>query len=214
MDRGRRLGPPARALLTFMALADGVISLELWALHHPTARVVVTGVLDVLAPVRPLAAVLVAAVALYLATRPKRAFRRLPLAWNVAEALPLYRRAARSGVAPFALMRDKRHLWAVDRRAVLAVGCRAGVALALGPAIGVAEGATRLHRDFRAGCLARGWRPAFYQVPEETADGLPGTRRVLIGSEAMVDVDRFGLHGRAMANLRHQVSRTRRLGVS
>jgi len=83
MDRGRRLGPPARALLTFMALADGVISLELWALHHPTARVVVTGVLDVLAPVRPLAAVLVAAVALYLATRPKRAFRRILVALAV-----------------------------------------------------------------------------------------------------------------------------------
>src|SRR2546430_4369301 len=243
-----RLGPAARALLTFVALADAALSLELMALHHPVARLVLTTVLAVLAPVAPLAAALMVAVSLYTATRPKRAFRRLlvvlavvalalstragnpglfaaallvvlaallagslwpeegdpaasrlgwsllggaavlgaiaglvllsphpptlphpprlaahavppafmlplslafasavaglalldrnpalPATWDPARALPLYRELARSGVAPFGLMRDKRHVWASDRRAVLAVGCRTGVALALGP---------------------------------------------------------------------------------
>src|SRR5438105_2844829 len=196
-----RMGPAARALLTFVALADAVLSLELWALHHHTAGVVVTDVLDVVAPVRPLAAV--------LDRNPA-----LPASWNLAAALPLYREAARSGVAPFALMRDKRHVWASDRSAVLAVGCRTGVALALGPSIGSPDASARLHREFRQSCLARGWRPAFYQVPEETAAEMPGTRRILVGSEAIVDVEGFCLQGRAMANLRHQVTKARRLGVS
>jgi lysylphosphatidylglycerol synthetase-like protein (DUF2156 family) len=315
----RRLGPLARALLTFVAVADGGLSLELWALRHHTARWAVRAVLDVVAPVRPLAAVALAAAALYLATRPKRAFRRILLAlaagagvlsvaagqpvlilavllvglaallagslwaeqadpgasrrgWSLlgvaglaalagaglllrqqhdkhvaplfilplalafvsgvvalalldrnpplpatrdgAEALRRYRHHARSGVAPFALMRDKRHIWTADRRSVLALGCRVGVALALGPAIGPPEGVARLHREFRGLCLARGWRPAFYQVSEETAAELPGTRQLLIGSEAVVDLDAFCLEGRAMANLRHQVTKARRLGVS
>src|SRR5207302_6479261 len=45
------------------------------------------------------------------------------------------------------------------------------------------------------------------------AAGLPRTRRLTIGSEAIVDVDRFTLQGRAMANLRHMVTKARRLGV-
>jgi lysylphosphatidylglycerol synthetase-like protein (DUF2156 family) len=314
-----RFGPLARALLTFVALADVVLSAELWALRHHTARWAVTTTLDFLAPVRPLAAVAVVVAALYLATRPKRAFRRILLALAVVAALlsvlagnraligaavligvaallasslwpeeshigagrlgwsflgiaaaatalggwlllgqhsyrhpaplfmlPLtlafaaivagvalldrnpqlptsrdalgallrYRDAAVSGVAPFALMRDKRQVWAADRGSFLAVGCRVGVALALGSAIGPPESARSLDREFRARCLARGWRPAFYQVSEETAARLTGTRRLLIGSEAMVDLDAFTLQGRPMANLRHQVTRARRLGLS
>jgi phosphatidylglycerol lysyltransferase len=315
----RRMAPAARAFLTFVALADVVLSLELWALHHPTGRLVMTAVLGVIDPVRPLAAVALASAALYLATRPKRAFRRilvvlavgagllsshaghpaliaaallvaaaallagslwpeagdpqcgrlgwsllggaaiaaglsgwlllgphrgphagpafaLPLVlafaaalaglalldrnpalratWDAGAVLPLYRRLATSTVAPFALTRDKRHVWPADRQAVLAVGCRAGVALALGPAIGPPGAADRLHQEFRARCLASGWRPAFYQVSDEVAGRLPRSRRILLGSEALLDVAGFGLQGRAMANLRHQVTKARRLGVS
>jgi lysylphosphatidylglycerol synthetase-like protein (DUF2156 family) len=314
-----RYGPLARALLTFAALADIVLSAELWALRHHTARWAVTTTLDVLAPVRPVAAVAVAGAALYLATRPKRAFRRILMAlatgaavlsvaagnraliatglavavvalfagslwpeeghttagrlgWSLLGlaagalvlsgwllvgqhhgrhvhllftlpltvafaaavagvalldrnpplparrdalgALLVYRDAARSTLAPFALMRDKRQLWAADRSAFLALGCRVGVALALGSAVGPPEAARRADREFRDHCHSRGWRPAFYQVPEETARSLARTRRLLIGSEALVDLDRFTLQGRTMANLRHQVTKARRLGLS
>lgn len=57
----------------------------------------------------------------------------LPAAWDLPAATSLYQTHARSGVAPFALMRDKRHFWAHDHDSFLAFGCRAGIALALGP---------------------------------------------------------------------------------
>jgi len=311
------LAAVARPVLVFIALADGLLSLELWTLRSPHARSAATAALQAVAPARPLVALALAGSALYLATRPKRAFRRIllvlalaatllsmesgqgilvaaalidglvallasslwseegdrlssRLGWSLLgvavaalgagtwlllnehrgphtmpalalplllafaagvvglilldrsppmpggwdpDVLPLYLAAARSAVSPFALMRDKRHFWATDRRSFLAFGCRTGVALALGPAIGPPGASIAAYQEFRSACRARGWRPAVYQVPAETISELPGTRRLMIGSEALVDVEAFGLKGRAMANLRHQVTKAQRLGV-
>ncbi|HKA48149.1 MAG TPA: DUF2156 domain-containing protein [Candidatus Dormibacteraeota bacterium] len=311
------LAAVGRPVLMFVALADGLLSLELWTLRSPHARSAATTVLQAVAPVRPLVALALAGSALYLATRPKRAFWRIllvlalaatllamksghgilfavalidgilallagslwseegdrlwsrlgwsllavaiatlgadawlfneqrgphmvpafalplllgfaagvlglilldrsppmPGAWDPA-TLPLYISGGRSAVSPFALMRDKRHFWASDRSSFLAFACRTGVALAIGPAIGPARASTFVYQEFRSACRARGWRPALYQVPAATLSELPGTRRVMIGSEALVDVDAFGLKGRAMASLRHQVTRAQRCGVS
>jgi phosphatidylglycerol lysyltransferase len=309
----------ARALLTFVALADGTLSLERWAQHHRSVEWAAGLMMGLPALARLWVALAVAAAALYLATRPKRAFRRillalalgaaaislqsaqpgliaaalldavvalfatslwpeegdpvssrlgwsllgvaavsaalsgwlllpshrgphplplfaapmllaflaavaglalldrnppLPARWDPAAALSLYAGAARSSLTPFALMRDKRHLWASDGASFLAFGCRTGVALALGPPIGAPDSAARLQAEFRAACRRRGWRPAWYQVSEQDAAALPGTRRFLIGSEALIHPDRFGLEGRPMANLRHQVRKACRLGVS
>ena len=311
--------PVVRALLTFAALADGTLSLERLAQHHRSVVWAASFVTGLPAPARLLVAMALAAAALHLATRPKRAFRRILLvaalgaaglalvsgqpglisvalldafaalfasslwpeegdpvssrlgwsllaaagllvAWSgwlvgpahraphpapvfaiplllaflagvcglalldrnpalparadLTGAIRLYLAGATSGVAPFALMRDKRHLWAVDGGSFLAYGCRTGVALALGPPIGAAASSAGLQADFRAACRRRGWRPAWYQLPEDEAAALPGTRRIAIGSEAMVDLDRFALAGRSMANVRHQVTRAGRLGVT
>lgn len=137
----------------------------------------------------------------------------LPSSRDLPAARSLYAAHARSGVAPFSLMHDKRHFWALDRRSFLAFGCRAGTALALGPAIGSTGSTSELEAQFRAVCRRRGWRPAFYQVSEEAAEELPGTVRMGIGSEAMVELERFSLEGPTMAKLRHDVSRARREGV-
>lgn len=311
------LAAVARPVLMFIALADGLLSLELWTLHSAHARSAASAVLQAIAPARPLVALALAGSALYLATRPKRAFRRIllilalaatllsmksgqgvlvaaafidglvallasslwseegdrlssrlgwsllgvaaatlgagvwlllnehrgphmmpalalplllafaagvlglilldrsppmPGGWDPA-VLPLYLACGRSAVSPFALMRDKRHFWATDQSSFLAFACRTGVALALGPAIGPPGSSMTVYQEFRSACKARGWRPALYQVPAETISELPGTRRLMIGSEALVDVEAFGLKGRAMANLRHQVTKAQRLGV-
>jgi lysylphosphatidylglycerol synthetase-like protein (DUF2156 family) len=311
--------PLLRALLIFTALAVGLLSLEGWAGHHRSLQWAAGVVLGLPAPARLPIALAVAAAALYLTTRPKRAFRRILVVLAVAVAwlslgsgrqglvavalvdavaallasslwteesdpvssrlgwsllgvalllgalsawlllsahrgphpapvfaiplsfafvaavgglalldrnpsLParqdpdaarrLYRRLAGSGVAPFALMRDKSHFWAAGRDAFLAFGCRTGVALVLGPPIGPAAPAEHLSAEFRRVCRRRGWRPAWYQVSEADAARLPGTMRLPLGREALVDVDRFSLEGRPMANLRHQVTKACRLGVS
>ena len=311
--------PLLRALLIFTALAVGLLSLEGWAQRHHSLEWAATVVLALPAPARLPIALAVAAAALYLATRPKRAFRRILVVLAVAVAwlslgsgrqglvavalvdavaallasslwteesdpvssrlgwsllgvalllaalsawlllhshrgphaapvfaiplsfafiaavgglalldrnppLParhdpdtvrqLYRRCARSSVAPFALMRDKTHFWAAGRDAFVAFGCRTGVALALGPPIGAGGPAEQLGTEFRRVCRRRGWRPAWYQVSESHAATLPGTMRLPLGREAIVDVDRFSLDGRPMANVRHQVTRATRMGVS
>jgi len=311
--------PLLRALLTFVALADGTLSLERWAQRHPSVEWAADLFMALPAPSRLLVAMALSVSALYLATRPRRAFRRILLvlavgaaalsllsaqpglitvalvdalaaqfagslwpeesdpvssrlgwsllgvaalcvalaAWallgphrgahpaptftallllalvvavlgvalldrspplpgrrDLAAALPLVLETACASVAPFALMRDKRHLWASDGGAFLAFGSRTGVALALGPPIGAPDSAARLQTEFREACRRLGWRPAWYQVPEAACAALPGTRRFLVGAEALVDVDGFHLEGRPMAGLRHQVTRARRLGVS
>jgi lysylphosphatidylglycerol synthetase-like protein (DUF2156 family) len=311
--------PLLRAVLIFTALAVGLLSLEGWAQHHRSLEWAAGVVLGLPAPARLPIALAVAAATLYLATRPKRAFRRIlvvlavavawlslgsgrhglvavalvdavvallasslwteesdpvssRLGWSLLGvalllaalsawlllsahraphpapvfAFPLslafvaavgglalldrnpslparhdpgaarlvYRQLARSGVAPFALMRDKSHFWAARRDAFLAFGCRTGVALALGPPIGPDGPIEELGAEFRRACRRRGWRPAWYQVSEADAALLPGTMRLPIGREALVDVDGFSLEGRPMANLRHQVTKAGRLGVS
>jgi lysylphosphatidylglycerol synthetase-like protein (DUF2156 family) len=311
--------PLLRAVLIFTVLAVGLLSLEGWAQHHRSLQWAAQVMLGLPAPARPPIALAVAATALYLATRPKRAFRRILVALAVAVAwlslgsgrqglvvvalldaavamlasslwteesdpvssrlgwsllgvaLPLsglsawlllaahraphpvpvftiplavaflaavggfalldrnpplparqdaeaarrlYRDRGRSGVAPFALMRDKAHFWAAERDAFVAFGCSTGVAMALGPPIGPAGAARRLNDEFRHACRRRGWRPAWYQVSEADAAALPGAMRLPVGREALVDVARFSLDGRAMANLRHQVTKAGRLGVS
>jgi lysylphosphatidylglycerol synthetase-like protein (DUF2156 family) len=311
--------PLARAVLTFLALADGMLSLERWAQHHRSLQWAADVVMGLPAPARLAVALALAATALYLATRPKRAFGRilvglaltaavlsllsgqrslvavgiadaiaamlasslwaeqsdpvssrlgwsllgvglfcaglsvwlllaahraphrapvflvplvvgflaavgglalldrnppLPSRRDVGVALRLYLAGALSSVAPFALMRDKRHFWARDGRSFVAFGCATGVALALGPPVGEPDSAGCLNGEFRSACRRRGWRAAWYQVPETAAAALDGTWRFAIGREALVDVARFTLEGRPMANVRHQVTKARRLGVS
>lgn len=74
------LGALVRALLTFVAVADTVLALQFWFLnesyhHHQSTA----GDLALLAfaSLHVLGALVLAASALYLATRPKRAFRRI-----------------------------------------------------------------------------------------------------------------------------------------
>jgi lysylphosphatidylglycerol synthetase-like protein (DUF2156 family) len=311
------VGALVRALLTFVAVADAFLSLQVWLLHPQPHHPHTAGEVALLAfaSMRLAGAILLAAAALCLATRPKRAFRRILLllavfaavvataaaqpalvgiavvdclaallaaslwpevsdprasrlgwallggavaatAWlfllqhpdrrmsflftlvlalalvavvsalalldrnpplpateMLPAALALYRSHARSGVSPFALMGDKRHFSASDQRSFLPFACRAGSALALGPAIGEPASAARLEEEFRTAARLRGWRPAFYQVSEEVAARMNRTLRLAIGGEAVVDLQGFGLEGAAMGKLRHDVARARRQGV-
>src|SRR5262252_1379106 len=81
------LAAVARPVLMFVALADGLLSLELWTLRSPHVRSAATTVLQAVAPARPLVALALAGSALYLATRPKRALRRILLVLALAATL-------------------------------------------------------------------------------------------------------------------------------
>ena len=126
----------------------------------------------------------------------------------------VYAQHASAGVSPFALMNDKRWFWSRDRKAFLAYGARAGVAVVLGPGIGPKESVDALYREFRAACYARGWKLGFYQVSTTMAQSVAGGTHRAIGSEAIVDLTRLTLDGPTMAKLRHEVSRGKSNGVA
>ncbi len=142
--------------------------------------------------------------------------RHAPLEATHATALvrPVYEQHAGAGVSPFALMADKRHFWSNDGKAFLAYASRAGVNVVLGPGIGPSQSLPGLNQQFREECRRRGWEIAFYQVAEPAGDGLGFGVRYRIGSEAIVDLNALTLDGPSMADLRHEVSRGRRHGVT
>ena len=201
----RGVGDPLASRFGWILLAAaGVAAGSLLVLQHPDHRLAVVFALMLVTAFAAAAAALV--LLDHSAPLPER---RDPRA-----ALSAFSTHAYSGVAPFALMLDKRHMWGRDGSSFLAYGLRLGVALALGPAIGPPDAAARLQKEFRRAARRRGWRPAFYQVPEGELARLKGMLSVPVGSEAVVDVDRFGLEGSHVANLRDSVGRARRAGVT
>jgi phosphatidylglycerol lysyltransferase len=138
----------------------------------------------------------------------------LPLESDRGPLRSVYREHAAAGISPFALMNDKRWFWSRDRKAFLAYGLRAGVAVVLGPGLGPAASLTALYREFRLACQSRGWKIGFYQVSDAVAHSLGWGVRRPIGSEAIVDLERLTLDGPTMAKLRHEVSRGQRNGVT
>lgn len=138
----------------------------------------------------------------------------LPLESDRGPVRTAYLQHAAAGVSPFALMKDKRWFWSRDRKAFLAYGLRAGVAVVLGPGVGPAASVDALHREFRAACRVGGWKLGFYQVSGVLAQGLGWGVQRQIGSEAIVDLTSLTLDGPAMAKLRHEVSRGQRNGVT
>jgi lysylphosphatidylglycerol synthetase-like protein (DUF2156 family) len=138
----------------------------------------------------------------------------LPLESDRGPLRAVYREHGAAGVTPFALMNDKRWFWSRDRRAFLAYGSRAGVAVVLGPGVGPAASLPALYREFRTACQSRGWKIGFYQVSDTVAHSLGWGVQRQIGSEAIVNLTKLTLDGPTMAKLRHEVSRGQRNGVT
>lgn len=180
-----------------------VVTTGLFMLQHPNHK---------LASVTTMALVMAFAAAVSGLTLLDRN-AQMPTHQDPRRARELHDETAGAGVSPFALVGRKRHFWARDGSALLAYGCRGGVALGLGPALGTPEASARLHERFRAAARERGWRPALYQVSGHVARELGWGHRYLLGSEAMVDLSTLGLEGPARASLRRDVARGRRGGV-
>ena len=83
------MGALLRVLLTFVAVADAFLSLQVWLLHghHRYNHTAGEATLLALASLKIVGALVLAAVAVYLATRPKRAFRRILVLLAIFAAL-------------------------------------------------------------------------------------------------------------------------------
>jgi lysylphosphatidylglycerol synthetase-like protein (DUF2156 family) len=120
-------------------------------------------------------------------------------------------------LAPFVTRADKSYVFSPDDKAVIGYRVLFGVALAGGDPVGSRDAAGAAIAAFLEVCTRNGWRPAVVgagapMVDEWRTHGV--RRRVLIGDEAVIDIETFTLTSRRMRNVRQAVSRTRNAGVT
>ena len=131
-----------------------------------------------------------------------------------ARAQALVERFGVDTLAPFALRGDKSYFFSEDERAFLAYKVVAGVAVVSGDPIGPADAVEPLIAGFLRFAHERDWRVAVLGAGERHLDVYRalGLRALYQGEEAIVQVDGFGLEGRAIRKVRQSVSRLEREG--
>jgi phosphatidylglycerol lysyltransferase len=130
-------------------------------------------------------------------------------------ATGIVRRYGSLSTAYFALGGDKRYIWSDSGQTLLPYRVVGGVALALSDPIGLAGEHARTLAKFIAYCRRQDWAFGIYQA-SPTAYRLArgqGLRGFKIGEDALVDLRRFTLAGKAGAAVRHSVARARRGGL-
>jgi len=114
----------------------------------------------------------------------------------------------------FALRQDKQVIWAPSGKAAVVYRVINGVGLASGNPIGLPSEWPQAIGRWLADCTRHGWTPAVLAC--DTAGGNAYRRAGLdvieLGDEAVVDVNRFSLTGRAMRGVRQAVNRVQRAG--
>ncbi len=111
------------------------------------------------------------------------------------------------GVDPldeFALLPDKRHFLAADKRAVVAYALWRDVAVTLGDPIGPSECVPGAAMEFARFCARQGWIPVFYEVRPDHLEAYrsAGFRLFKVAEDARLDLPHLSLAGRKFQNLR------------
>jgi lysylphosphatidylglycerol synthetase-like protein (DUF2156 family) len=166
-----------------------------------------------------------AVVTLYLLTRPvvdRQLSTRGALSAHAAaarraaeiRARDIVRRHGTGTLDYFALRDDKQ--WFFHRDSLVAYATYGGVCLVSPDPIGPHSERRHVWDAFRRYCDRNGWGIAVMAAAEEW---LPlyraaGMRHLYLGDEAVVDVQRFSLHGGKMKGLRQAVSRIARYGYT
>ncbi len=108
------------------------------------------------------------------------------------------------------------YFWSETGQSLIAYQVFHGVALALGDPIGPEEETTSILQAFLEFSQQQGWGAAFYQASARTQSYLHvhHLRAYKIGEEAIIDVNRFTLEGKAGEPVRHAAARARRGGLT
>ena len=117
-------------------------------------------------------------------------------------------------LAPFVLRADKSYFFTGDESAFLAYKVVGGVAVVSGDPIGPPARYAELLQRFIEFAHARDWRIAVLGASERCLDlyRAYGLHALYHGDEAVVEVDRFSLEGRAIRKVRQSVHRLERGG--
>ena len=116
----------------------------------------------------------------------------------------------------FKLRQDNHYFFDSEHKALVAYRIERGVLLVSGDPVGPCDAIPRLLRELCAFAEMRSIKVAVVGASAgfaEIAEGA-GLRSFYMGDEAIIDVDRFSLEGRAIRKVRQSVSRLRKEGYS
>lgn len=132
-----------------------------------------------------------------------------------ARAAELVSRHGRSAQDFFKHWPDKSFYFSPSENCFVAYRVGASFAVALGDPVGPAEEIEPTARGFAEFCQENDWRVAFYQtLPDflETYRRL-GFRKLKVGDDAIVDLLKFNLDGKAMKKVRYYCNQMEKAGI-
>ncbi len=175
------------------------------AFHHPFAWV-------------PLSVHLIEVGALlaiaYVIFRPLATPRALPGPGARAAAAELVRTHGTDTLSFFKLRSDKHYFFSSDQRAFVGYRIENGVLLLSGDPVGPAEAFGDLLGELHGFAQARGLKLGAVGASEQLCPLYEelGLRTIYLGDEAIVDLQRFSLEGRAIRKVRQSVHRLSKAG--
>jgi phosphatidylglycerol lysyltransferase len=130
-----------------------------------------------------------------------------------AHAHHIVKAHGRSSMAFLALLGDKNYYFS-QRGSLIAYTIYSKVAVALSDPIGPPEDIARTIRGFQSFCLQNGWIAAFCPAGTDYLEHYKqaGFKYFLVGSDAVVDLHGFSLHGSARSSYRKRYQRLLKQG--
>lgn len=151
--------------------------------------------------------------ALWMLLRPV-IFRHGASAAERLSARAIVAQYGHSSLAHFTLLSDKSYYFSPSGQSVIAYVPKGRGAIALGDPIGPAADLRAAIDGFCQFCDRNDWQPAFYQTLADDLETYQtlGFKTLKIGEEAIVDLSRFTLEGKAGKNLRTAVNKLTKEG--
>lgn len=152
----------------------------------------------------------------YVIFRPLAAPRALPSPGARAAAAKLVRAHGSDTLSFFKLRSDKHYFFSCDGGAFVGYRIENGVLLLSGDPVGPVESFPELLGELRRFADARGLKLGAVGASEQLL-GLYeqlGLRTIYLGDEAIIDLDKFSLEGRAIRKVRQSVSRLSKAGFA
>ncbi len=150
----------------------------------------------------------------YVIFRPLATPRALPGAGTRAAAAELVRAHGTDTLSFFKLRGDKHYLFSAEERAFVGYRIENGVLLLSGDPVGPKDAFADLLGEVRSFAEARGLRLGAVGASERLCPLYErlGLRTIYLGDEAIVELDRFSLEGRAIRKVRQSVHRLSKAG--
>ncbi|KJH71920.1 hypothetical protein UH38_09310 [Aliterella atlantica CENA595] len=119
-----------------------------------------------------------------------------------------------SFLARLALLDDKAYYFSPSGASTISYVAKGHSAIALGDPIGAIADRREAIIGFQHFCARNDWYPAFYQTSPDSIDLYKslGFRSLQIGEEAIIDLHKFSLKGKANQNLRTAINRLTKTG--